>query len=145
MTARIERITFPGSQGAELVARLDMPAGFAVLRFDFTGLGKSGGEFANTNFSSNTDDVLAAADWLRETHRAPQVLIGHSLGGAAVLAIAGDIPEAHAVVTIGAPADPEHVTGVFSSSIDEMLMVGLTTVFERFRCSTYPTRPFSKW
>ncbi len=160
MTARIERITFPGSQGAELAARLDMPAGpphayalfahcftcskdllaasriataltdagFAVLRFDFTGLGKSGGEFANTNFSSNTDDVLAAAAWLRDVHRAPQVLIGHSLGGAAVLAIAGDVPEAQAVVTIGAPADPEHVTGVFASSLDEIEASGESTV-----------------
>jgi putative redox protein len=144
--SRIERITFPGSQGDELAARLDLPpgppkafalfahcftcgkdikaasriavaltdSGFGVLRFDFTGLGKSDGEFANTNFTSNTDDVIAAADWLRSAHSAPQLLIGHSLGGAAVLATAGDIAEVRAVATIGAPSDPEHVTGVFS-------------------------------
>jgi uncharacterized OsmC-like protein/esterase/lipase len=80
----------------------------------------SGGEFANTNFTSNTEDLVAAADWLRSSHRAPQVLIGHSLGGAAVLAVAGTIPEVRAVATIGAPASPEHVTGVFESSLDEI-------------------------
>ncbi len=83
--------------------------GIAVLRFDFTGLGGSGGDFANTNFSSNVADLVAAADYLRQTRRAPDILIGHSLGGAAVLAAVGEIPEAKAVATIGAPADPEHV------------------------------------
>jgi uncharacterized OsmC-like protein/pimeloyl-ACP methyl ester carboxylesterase len=90
------------------------------LRFDFTGLGMSEGEFANTNFTSNTEDLVAAADWLRANHRAPQVLIGHSLGGSAVLAVAGSIAEVRAVATIGAPASPEHVTGVFSSSLDQI-------------------------
>ena len=149
---RIERITFPGSQGDELAARLDLPAGpprafalfahcftcgkdikaasrvataltdagFGVLRFDFTGLGASDGEFANTNFTSNTDDIVAAADWVRSAHSAPQLLIGHSLGGAAILAVAGDISEVRAVATIGAPADPAHVTGVFSDAIDQI-------------------------
>ncbi|MGI9378678.1 MAG: alpha/beta hydrolase family protein, partial [Methyloligellaceae bacterium] len=70
--------------------------GIAVLRFDFTGLGASEGEFANTNFSSNVDDLLKAADYLREHYRAPEILIGHSLGGAAVLAAGPDIPEAKA-------------------------------------------------
>ena len=83
--------------------------GFAVFRFDFTGLGESEGDFANTNFSSNVSDLVAAASFLRESHKAPTVLIGHSLGGAAVLASAGQIPEARAVCTIGAPSDPEHV------------------------------------
>ena len=83
-------------------------AGFAVLRFDFTGLGGSEGEFANTNFSSNIADLVAAADWLRARHAAPQLLIGHSLGGAAVLAAAGRIPESVAVATIGAPFAPTH-------------------------------------
>ncbi len=156
MSARIDRITFPGSQGDDLAARLDMPAGppvafalfahcftcskdvkaasriataltdsgFGVLRFDFTGLGMSDGEFANTNFTSNTDDVVAAADWLRTAHQAPQLLIGHSLGGAAVLAIADEIDEVRAVATIGAPADPEHVTGVFADSVDEIAESG---------------------
>jgi putative redox protein len=83
--------------------------GIAVLRFDFTGLGSSEGEFANTNFSSNVGDLVAAADYLRDNHTAPAILIGHSLGGAAVLAGAAQVPEAAAVVTIGAPADPAHV------------------------------------
>lgn len=80
--------------------------GFAVLRFDFTGLGASEGEFANTNFSSNLGDVIAAADHLREQYQAPQLLIGHSLGGAAVLAAAQHVPEAKAVATIGARSIP---------------------------------------
>ena len=152
MGARIERITFSGSQGAELAARLDLPAGpprafalfahcftcgkdihaasrianaltdvgFGVLRFDFTGLGMSDGEFANTDFTSNTDDLVAAADWLRTAHRAPQLLIGHSLGGSAVLAVAGSIAEVRAVATIGAPSGTEHVTRLFSPSPDRI-------------------------
>lgn len=92
--------------------------GIATLRFDFTGLGASEGEFANTNFSSNVADLLAAANWLRENHAAPQLLIGHSLGGAAVLAAAGDIPELKAVATIGAPSDADHVVRNFQASLD---------------------------
>jgi putative redox protein len=92
--------------------------GFAVLRFDFTGLGSSEGEFANTTFSSNVDDLVAAADHLRKTLSAPALLIGHSLGGAAVLAAAERIPEARAVATIAAPSDPGHVTHLFKDHID---------------------------
>src|SRR5262245_54094280 len=92
--------------------------GIAVLRFDFTGLGASEGEFANTTFSSNVQDLVAAANHLRTTHRAPALLIGHSLGGAAVLAAAGDIPEARAVVTIAAPCDPGHVTALFREHVE---------------------------
>jgi putative redox protein len=95
-------------------------AGLAVLRFDFTGLGGSEGEFANTTFSSNVADLVAAADHLRRVHQAPALLIGHSLGGAAVLAAAGDIAEARAVVTIAAPADPHHVTGLFKEHVEEI-------------------------
>ncbi len=84
--------------------------GFGVLRFDFTGLGESAGEFADTNFSSNLDDLVAAADFMRgDLGGAPQLLVGHSLGGAAVLAAAHRIPEVRAVATIGAPKDPSHV------------------------------------
>lgn len=83
--------------------------GIAVLRFDFTGLGGSEGDFANTGFSSNVADVVAAAAYLRREHEAPRLLVGHSLGGAAVLAAARNIPEAVGVVTIGAPAEPAHV------------------------------------
>jgi uncharacterized OsmC-like protein/alpha/beta superfamily hydrolase len=86
--------------------------GIAVLRFDFTGLGSSEGEFANTTFSSNVADLIAAAAELRRKRQAPAILIGHSLGGAAVLAAAGEVPEARAVVTIAAPCDPAHVAGL---------------------------------
>jgi uncharacterized OsmC-like protein/alpha-beta hydrolase superfamily lysophospholipase len=86
--------------------------GIAVLRFDFTGLGSSEGEFANTTFSSNVADLVAAAAELRRKRQAPAILIGHSLGGAAALAAAGEVPEARAVVTIGAPCDPAHVIGL---------------------------------
>jgi len=91
--------------------------GIATLRFDFTGLGASEGEFANTHFSSNVDDLVAAADWLRRERAAPALLIGHSLGGAAVLAAAGRIAEAKAVATIGAPADADHVIHNFGASL----------------------------
>ncbi len=156
MPARIQRIMFAGSHGAELAARLDLPAGpplayalfahcftcskdvlaasriaaamteagFGVLRFDFTGLGQSGGEFANTDFSSNTADIVAAADWLRDNHRAPQLLIGHSLGGAAVIAVADAIDAVCAVATIGAPAHPSHVTGLFGDAVDTIAAHG---------------------
>jgi uncharacterized OsmC-like protein/fermentation-respiration switch protein FrsA (DUF1100 family) len=98
--------------------------GIAVLRFDFTGLGSSEGEFANTTFSSNVADLVAAANELRRTRRAPAILIGHSLGGAAVLAAAADVLEARAVVTIGAPCDPAHVTGLFKNHLDEISAKG---------------------
>lgn len=98
--------------------------GFGVLRFDFTGLGMSDGEFANTDFTSNTADLVAAADWLRRERRAPQVLIGHSLGGAAVLSVASAIPEVTAVATIGAPSSPEHVERLFAGSLSEIESTG---------------------
>jgi len=94
--------------------------GISVLRFDFTGLGHSEGEFANTNFSSNVGDLVAAADWLRREHTAPALLVGHSLGGAAVLAAAASLPEVRAVATIGAPSDPSHVTGLFREHVAEI-------------------------
>lgn len=90
--------------------------GIAVLRFDFTGLGNSEGDFANTNFSSNVGDLMAAADWLAERYRAPEIMIGHSLGGAAVLAAASNIEAVRAVATIGAPSNPGHVEHLVSSS-----------------------------
>ena len=103
---------------ASRIAQALTQHGIGVLRFDFTGIGESEGEFANTNFSSNIADLLAAASHLRERYDAPSLLIGHSLGGAAVLAAAGSIPEARAVATIAAPSDPAHVIGLFRSEID---------------------------
>jgi uncharacterized OsmC-like protein/alpha/beta superfamily hydrolase len=154
------RIQFPGSLGAQLAARLDMPAGkplayalfahcftcsketlaasrigaaltargIAVLRFDFTGLGGSDGDFANTNFSSNVSDLVAAAAWMREHHEAPKLLIGHSLGGAAVLAAAGEIPEAVAVATIGAPFEPAHVKNLLAPALPGIAAAGAAEV-----------------
>jgi putative redox protein len=151
-----QKITFPGHDGSDLAARLDMPsgphlatalfahcftcskdipaarriagrlaaAGIAVLRFDFTGLGHSEGEFANTSFASNIEDLRAAARWLEGEGKAPDMLIGHSLGGAAVLRAAGDIASARAVVTIGAPFDPAHVTENFSEEIETICREG---------------------
>lgn len=112
--------------------------GIAVLRFDFTGLGSSEGEFASTNFTTNLADLRAAADFLRDRYQAPSVLIGHSLGGAAVLAVARDIPEVQAVVTIGAPADTGHVLGNFGSSLERIEAEGEAEVDlagRRFRIS----------
>jgi putative redox protein len=98
--------------------------GIAVLRFDFTGLGSSEGEFANTHFSSNVDDLVAAADHLRKEYSAPAILIGHSLGGCAVLAASHRIAEARAVVTIAAPYDPSHVIGLFKEQVDQIKAQG---------------------
>ena len=98
--------------------------GIGVLRFDFTGLGASEGEFADTHFSSNVDDLVAAADHLRRNHGAPAILIGHSLGGSAVLAASHRIPEARAVVSIAAPYDPSHVVGLFKGQVDKIRAQG---------------------
>lgn len=152
MAGKSKKISFTGSTGELLAARLDLPVGvvrayalfahcftcskdifaasriadglsaqgIAVLRFDFTGLGASEGEFANTNFSSNVGDLIAAANYMRESLKAPKILIGHSLGGAAVLSAAGEIPEAEAVCTIGAPHDPAHVANNFRADIQRI-------------------------
>jgi uncharacterized OsmC-like protein/alpha-beta hydrolase superfamily lysophospholipase len=154
------RLTFPGSLGDELAARLDMPLtavrayalfahcftcgkdivaarriaaelaslGVAVLRFDFTGLGSSEGEFQNTSFSSNVEDLVRAADHLRERYQGPQILIGHSLGGAAVLAAAHRIAEAKAVATIGAPSDVAHVLQHFEARLGDIERDGVAHV-----------------
>jgi len=98
--------------------------GIATLRFDFTGLGHSEGDFANETFSSNVDDLVAAADHLRAVFDAPQLLIGHSLGGAAVLAAADRIEEVKAVATIGAPGDPSHVAHLFEGQIEQITAEG---------------------
>jgi uncharacterized OsmC-like protein/alpha/beta superfamily hydrolase len=98
--------------------------GIAVLRFDFTGLGESEGDFSDTNFSSNVADLVAAANWMEEEFEAPSILIGHSLGGAAVLKAGPQIPSIKAVATIGAPAHPSHVSHLFECSLDEIATNG---------------------
>lgn len=105
---------------ASRISRALVQKGIAVLRFDFTGLGNSDGDFANSNFSSNIEDLIAAADFLRTEYQAPRLLIGHSLGGAAVLNVAQYVEEASAVVTIGAPLDAAHVAKNFALQLDDI-------------------------
>ena len=105
------------SRAATFISRALAERGIATLRFDFTGLGNSDGDFANTSFLSNIDDLLAATDFLRQNYEAPSLLVGHSLGGAAVLAAAGKIDEVSHIATVGAPADPEHVTHLFEEAL----------------------------
>lgn len=102
--------------------------GIAVLRFDFTGLGHSEGEFASTNFSSNVADLVSAANWMEEQGFPPQLLIGHSLGGAAAIKATPQIKSLKALVTIAAPAEPSHVVENFSSKIDEIQSAGSAIV-----------------
>lgn len=155
-----ERVTFPGHDGSQLAARLDLPdgpllataifahcftcgkdipaarriatrlsaIGIAVLRFDFTGLGHSGGEFANTSFTSNVSDLLAADAYLLTRGMPCSLLIGHSLGGAAVLKAAAKIETIKAVATIGAPFDPGHVTHNFEHALPEIAANGSAEV-----------------
>jgi len=115
------------SKAAAYISRALAERGIAVLRFDFTGLGQSDGEFSDSTFSSNIDDIICAARYLAANHAAPQILIGHSLGGAAVLAAASHIPEAHAVATIGAPYEPRHVTQLLTN-VEELREKGEATV-----------------
>ena len=102
--------------------------GIAVMRFDFTGLGESTGDFSNTNFCTNIQDITTVAKFLSDNYRAPQILIGHSLGGAAMLSAAGQIPSSLAVSTIGAPSNPEHVTKHFKNHIPKILSEGQAEV-----------------
>ncbi|QBF32710.1 bifunctional alpha/beta hydrolase/OsmC family protein [Thalassococcus sp. S3] len=155
-----ERITFPGHDGGQLAARLDLPngpvlatalfahcftcskdipaarriagrlasMGIAVLRFDFTGLGHSEGEFANTSFTSNVEDLIAACRYLDGRDLGPSLLIGHSLGGAAVLKATARLDQIKAVVTLGAPFDPSHVTHNFADALPEIIEKGIAEV-----------------
>ncbi len=115
-------------KAATYISRALCDLGMAVLRFDFTGLGDSEGDFANTDFSSNVADLVAAARSLAQTHAAPQVLIGHSLGGAAVLMAAEQLPQVKAVATIGAPSDPAHVAHLLGQHLDQIEAHGEATI-----------------
>ncbi|QSE98358.1 bifunctional alpha/beta hydrolase/OsmC family protein [Fulvivirga lutea] len=110
------------------ISRAMTQKGIAVLRFDFTGLGSSEGDFSNTNFNSNISDLVSAYDFMKEQYKAPAIIIGHSLGGAAVLAAAHQMPEAKAVVTIGSPFDPGHVTHMFDKDLETIKKEGEATV-----------------
>ena len=152
MSITSEKVTFAGSQGHELAARLELPEGEAtgyaifahcftcskdlfaptriarglaeqgigVLRFDFTGLGHSDGEFANTDFSSNVEDLVAAADFLRDEYEAPRVFVGHSLGGTAAIVAASRVDEVQVVAAIGAPCHPEHIAHLFGEKLEDI-------------------------
>jgi putative redox protein len=115
-------------KAAGWIGRALVERGFGVLRFDFTGLGESEGDFADTDFHSNLDDLVAAGDFLRSRYRAPAVLVGHSLGGAAVLAAAAAFPEAVAVVTIGAPADTAHLRETLADTAPELEAKGVAEI-----------------
>lgn len=106
---------------ATRITRALAKQGIAVLRFDFTGLGNSDGDFSNTNFSSNLQDLMAAADYLQQHYVAPSLLIGHSLGGAAVIAVAQQLDCVKAIVTIGAPATASHIKHLFTDHYDEIM------------------------
>ncbi|MDW3182136.1 alpha/beta fold hydrolase [Roseobacter sp.] len=155
-----QRITFPGHDGSELAARLDVPdgphlatalfahcftcgkdipaarriaarlasMGIAVLRFDFTGLGHSAGEFSNTSFTSNVEDLIAANAYLADRGMTPSLMIGHSLGGAAVLKATSKLDTIKAVATLGAPFDTEHVTHNFAEALPEIMSKGVAEV-----------------
>ncbi len=115
-------------KAAREITRALSGAGFGVLRFDFTGLGSSDGDFAATNFSGNVDDLLSAAEFLRQSYKAPALLIGHSLGGTACLTTAFELPEVKAVATIGSPSNPVHVKHLFSEELDTIKKEGSAEV-----------------
>lgn len=102
--------------------------GFGVLRFDFTGLGESEGDFEDTNFSGNVEDLIAAADYLKENFQAPTLLVGHSLGGAAVIFAATEVDSVKAIATIGAPSNPNHVQHLFKSGLEDIEASGKAVV-----------------
>jgi len=112
------------SLGAMRISRRLAEHGIAVLRFDFAGLGESAGDFSATNFSSNIDDLVAAAQFLAAKYQSPSLLIGHSLGGAAVLAAASRISSARAVVTLAAPSDTEHLCATLGASVEQIMRDG---------------------
>ena len=115
-------------KAASHISRALTREGIAVFRFDFTGLGESEGDFSDTSFSSNVDDLVAAAEFMTDHYEGPKLLIGHSLGGAAVLQAAARIPSSLAVITIAAPADPGHVTLALGDSREIIERRGEATV-----------------
>ncbi len=113
---------------ARNIGKALLERGYAVVRFDFTGLGSSEGEFAASNFSSNVSDVLSVTNYLRTHFSAPALLIGHSLGGAAMLAAAADIAESRAIVTLNSPANPQQLMPVFKPYLNQIKNTGQAEV-----------------
>jgi len=133
---------------ASRIARALVKHGIGVLRFDFTGLGNSDGDFANTSFSSNLDDLVAAGEFLGEHYQAPRILIGHSLGGAAVLAVAHRMASVEAIATIGAPATAQHVQHLFDDKADEIQDAGeaeVTLAGRKFRVKQQMLTDLEQW
>lgn len=110
------------------ISRALTQSGVAVLRFDFTGIGESEGEFADTNFSSNINDLVCAAEFMKQEYEAPQILVGHSLGGAAVIVVAAQLESVRAIATIGAPAEASHVRQLFHGSVEDIRHAGKACV-----------------
>ena len=110
------------------ISRALTSKGFGVLRFDFTGLGQSGGDFSETDFSSNIQDLVDVADYMSREIDAPTLMIGHSLGGAAAIFASGEIDSINAVATIGAPSSPQHVQHLFSNGLAEIEKKGIAMV-----------------
>lgn len=113
---------------ARHISRALNAEGFAVLRFDFTGLGESEGNFADTNFSSNVDDLTAAAEFLKDNYRAPSLIVGHSLGGAASILAGAKIDSIKAIATVGAPSDPKHVAHLLGDKVEEIELEGKANI-----------------
>ncbi len=113
---------------AARISRALVARGFSVMRFDFTGLGGSEGNFADTNFTTSVADLLSASGYLEDNYAAPKILIGHSMGGTAALAAAGELPDVNAVATIGSPAEPGHVLHHFSDRLEEIKAKGAAEV-----------------
>ena len=110
------------------ISRALTSQGFGVLRFDFTGLGESHGDFENTNFSGNVEDLISASQFLEKNHMAPTLLIGHSLGGSAVIFAASQLDSIKAIATIGAPSNPKHVKHLLHNSVEEIEANGIANV-----------------
>ena len=110
------------------ISRALTAKGFGVLRFDFTGLGESEGDFSDSNFSGNVQDLISASEYLSENYKTPSLLIGHSLGGAAVLYASESLPQIKALATIGAPSRPDHVQHIFTIKLDEIELDGRANV-----------------
>lgn len=133
---------------ASRIARALAKHGIGVLRFDFTGLGNSDGDFGNTSFSSNIEDLLSAGEFLADTYQAPRILIGHSLGGAAVLAAAHRMASIEAIATIGAPATAHHVQHLFDDKASEIRDAGEAEVNlagRRFNVKSQMLEDLERW
>ena len=112
----------------QTIAKALVDEGYGMLRFDFTGLGRSGGDFSDTNFSTNVEEIKAAAAYLEEHYDAPGLLVGHSFGGTAALKAAEDLPSVTAIATIGSPCSTTHIVHNFADKLEEIIESGQAEV-----------------